>query len=345
MPEGRVQSLVTSRLSRCNDRRTRLLWGGERLSAARRRSALGAAGFPCHQGRDSARIAIQANPPWPERLETAHLRAVFAREGPVQRQGGLVGPAAIAAVPAPESRLHNAPGRPASDFNLVATRLRCRPSASPQSPAPEAVVVALPMDSRWLVVQWRRVRPSRMDAPRPAASIARPDVSEFHCRCLISMRDTPLSAETGGGHSIVVGSRSVRGSRRSSLHPTLAGAPEAPPLRGDCRRKPRPNHACARDSHRSIVGRGQLQRKQRLDAVGRRSAPGAGRARGRSADWLETLAPLLAPESLRDDVEGRPLLGGDAASQSQTLRDAARSLGDLATGVHDARDALLTLLR
>ena len=173
--------------------------GGESLAAARRRSVFLAAGFSGHQGHELAGAAKEAIPPWPERLETAHLRAVFARESPVQRQGGLVGPAAIAAVPAPESRLHNAPGRPASDFNLVATRLRCRPSASPQSPAPEAVVVALPMDSRWLVVQWRRVRPSRMDAPRPAASIARPDVSEFHCRCLISMRDTRFLPRPAAG--------------------------------------------------------------------------------------------------------------------------------------------------
>ena len=34
----------------------------------------------------------------------------------------------------------------------------------------------------------------------------------------------PLSAETGGGYSIVIRSRSVRGSRETSLHPPWAGA-------------------------------------------------------------------------------------------------------------------------
>ena len=87
-------------------------------------------------------------------------------------------------------------------------------------------------------------RPSARRVHRPAGGFRIPlSVFDFHERY-------PLSAETGGGHSIVVGSRSVRGSRRSSLHPT----PEAPPLRGDCRRKPRPNHACARDSHAPSLG-------------------------------------------------------------------------------------------
>ena len=164
-------------------RPARLQGGGERLAAARRRSDL-LAGLSGHPGHDPAGMAQQADPPWPVWLETAHLRAVVAREGPVQRQRGLVGPAAIAAVPASKTRAHNAPIRLATDFNLDATRRRCRPSASPQSPAPDALVVALPTDSRWLVVQWRRTRPAleRTDGPRPGASIAPPDDSESHCR-------------------------------------------------------------------------------------------------------------------------------------------------------------------
>ena len=182
-------------------------------------------------------------------------------------------------------------------------------------------------------------RPSARRVHRPAGRFRIPlSVFDFHERY-------PLSAETGGG-VLDCGRESVR-PRESEIQPTpdpgrgpgSAAAPEAIAAETSTESRLRSRFAC------SIVGRGQLQRKQRLDAVGRRSAPGAGRVRGRSADWLETLAPLLAPESLRDDVEGRPLLGGDAASESQTLRDAARSLGDLATGVHDARDALLTLLR
>ena len=173
--------------------------GRRRLAAARRRSVFLAAGFSGHPGHDPTGVAQQADLPGREWLEAAHLRAVVAREGPVQRQRGLVGPAAVAAVPASKPRAHNAPGRPASDFNLDAIRLRCRPSASPQSPPPEAVVVDFPTDSRWLVVQWRRVRPSRMTGPRPAASFARPDVSEFHCRCLISMRGTRFLPRPAAG--------------------------------------------------------------------------------------------------------------------------------------------------
>jgi hypothetical protein len=125
----------------------------ERLASARRWPPLLAAGFSGHPGHDSVGVLPQADLPGLERREDAHFRAVFARDGPVQREGGLVGPAAIPAVPASRSRLHNAPIRPTSDFKLDATRLRRRESARPQSPAPEAVVVVLPTDSRWSVVQ------------------------------------------------------------------------------------------------------------------------------------------------------------------------------------------------
>ena len=121
-------------------RPARLQGGGERLPAARRRSVFLAAGFSGHPGHDPTGVAQQADFPGREWLEAAHLRAVVAREGPVQRQRGLVGPAAIAAVPASKTRAHNAPIRLATDFNLDATRRRCRPSASPQSPAPDAIV-------------------------------------------------------------------------------------------------------------------------------------------------------------------------------------------------------------
>ena len=91
-------------------------------------------------------------------------------------------------------------------------------------------------------------RPSARRVHRPAGGFRIPlSVFDFHERY-------PLSAETGGGHSIVVGSRSVRGSRKPSLHPTLAGAPEAPPLPRRLPPKPRPNHACARDSHAPSLG-------------------------------------------------------------------------------------------
>ena len=61
----------------------------------------------------------------------------------------------------------------------------------------------------------------------------------------------PLSAETGGGHSIVIRSRSVRGSRESSLHPLwsgplgLAAAPW--PMPPKSRPKPR---QCSRSERR-----------------------------------------------------------------------------------------------
>ena len=145
-------------------------------------------------------MAQQTVLPWPERLDGAHFRAVRAGDGPVQRQRGLVGPAAIPALPASRIRVHNAPSRPARDFSLDASRLRCRPSASPQSPAPEAEVVALPTSAGWSAVQWRRVRPAleRTDGSRAGASIAWPEVFESSCRYWIPMR-YPLSAETGAG--------------------------------------------------------------------------------------------------------------------------------------------------
>ena len=237
--------------------------GGERLAAARRKPALLAAGLSGHPGHDPARAARQADPPWPGGLEAAHFGAVLTGEGPVQRQRGLVGPAAIPAVPASWSRLHNALGRPASDFNRDATRLRSRPSARPQSPVPEAVVVVLPTDSRWLVVQWRRVRPAlaRTDAPRP-------DVSESHCRCWVSMSATRFLPRPAAGTRLGSGVGPSEGVGNLSLHPHWPGPPGyAGRARGEMRAKSRPNHACARVPRAAIVARSQLQRKQRLDAM------------------------------------------------------------------------------
>ena len=274
MPGGWVQSLVTSRLSRGNDRRDAGCWpassrGGEdyRPRAAGRFLA---AGFPCHQGRDPAGIAIQANLPWPERLEAAHLRAVFAREGPVQRQLGLVGPAAIAAVPASKTRASQRTG--SAGERLQSRRHQVALPAIGQSPVTGAggcrrrlphglEVVGRPVAKGSAVPDGR---PSASRVHRPAGRFRIPlSVFDFHERY-------PLSAETGGGHSIVVGSRSVRGSRKSSLHPPLVrvlGARRR--ARGAGRRNLDRTTPGSRSAH-SIVGRGQLQRKQRLDAVGRR---------------------------------------------------------------------------
>ena len=122
-------------------------------------------------------------------------------------------------------------------------------------------------------------RPSACRVHRPAGRFRIPlSVFDFHERY-------PLSAETGGGHSIVVGSRSVRGSRKSSLHPTLvrahgvAAAHAA--LAAEISAEPRLR---SRFAH-TIVGRGQFQRKQRLDAVGRQSVAGAGCGRRPQRRW------------------------------------------------------------
>ena len=211
-------------------------------------------------------MAQQTVLPWPERLGGAHFRAVLAGDGPVQRQRGLVGPAAIAAVPASRSRVHNAPTRPARDFSLDASRLRCRPSASPQSSAPEAVVVVSPTKAR-SVVQWRRVRPAleRTDGSRAGASIAGPDVFESYCRYWMPMRGTRFLPRPG--RALDWGQESVR-PRESEIQHTPApagtrGTPRnAEPRESKIATQPRP---CSRSAH-PIVARSQPQRKQRLDA-------------------------------------------------------------------------------
>ena len=174
-------------------------------------------------------MAQQTVLPWPERLDSAHFCAVLAGDGPVQRQRGLVGPAAIPAVPASRTRVHNAPSRPASDFSLDASRLRCRPSASPQSPAPEAEVVVLPMNAGWSAVQWRRVRPAleRTDGSRVEAS-AQPEVFESYCRYWIPMRATRFLPRPG--RALDWGQESVR-PRESEIQntPVRAGTRGTPP--------------------------------------------------------------------------------------------------------------------
>jgi hypothetical protein len=271
-------------------------------------------------------VAQQTDLPWPERLDAAHFRAVLAREGPVQRQRGLVGPAAIPAVPASRTRLHIAPSWPRSDFNLDATRLRCRPSASPQSPAPEAVVVALPTDARWSVVQWRSVRPAleRTDGSRPGASIARPDISESHGRGWIPMRGTrflprpgrALDWGSGVGPSEGVG---------NSAYTRLAGTRGYAAARS--RRawaKSRPNHACAHDPRAAIVARSQLQRKQRLDVVAPRElatrfGERSRRCRGPTSPRRRRRFPRRAPS------RGRPRLPRPRGRPGLSLRCAPRA--------------------
>ncbi len=116
--------------------------------------------------------------------EPAHLRAVVAPGVGIRRHGGPVGSPAVLAVPPPPACLHAAPAPAASDRSFEATRLRCRESARPQSPAPDDLVVALPTKASPLVVQWRRVRPvlERTEAWRSASS---------DCRAWIVTRRVP----------------------------------------------------------------------------------------------------------------------------------------------------------
>jgi hypothetical protein len=132
-----------------------------------------------------------------------------------------VGSPAVRAVPPSGCGLHVELPALATNLSFETMRLRCRLSASPQSPAPDAVVVALPTEAMWSVVQWRRVRPAlaRTDDSRP----------ESHCRCSIPMRSTPLSAETGGGHSMGSGVGPSGGVGKLSLHPLPRGSRARPP--------------------------------------------------------------------------------------------------------------------
>src|SRR5512143_2676003 len=60
---------------------------------------------------------------------------------------------------------------------------------------------------------------------------------------------------------------------------------------------------------------------------------------------MRSLASLTVASSGRDDVEHRPLLAGDAVSQSERLRETAGSLRHLSTGLQDPRGALLAQIR
>jgi hypothetical protein len=88
-----------------------------------------------------------------ERPNRGDVRTVFALGGAVSRNESLVGPAAVPAIPASQEGLQSEPTPIESDLNLDATRLRCRPSARPQSPTSVVVVVAFPMKAEPFVVQ------------------------------------------------------------------------------------------------------------------------------------------------------------------------------------------------
>ena len=140
---------------------------------------------------------------WPN---LGHVRAVFALSGPVLQHEGLVAPPAVTAVPVLEERLQSAPTALDSDFNLDATRLRCRPSARPQSPISVVVVVAFPRKARLFVVQWRSTVPARrrveaehaVQVPAPSSRtsdfIGRPHVAQIDRWNLVPMIHTPLSS-------------------------------------------------------------------------------------------------------------------------------------------------------
>jgi hypothetical protein len=117
------------------------------------RSPLKAARFAREGGQKALRGTEQLPSPRMERANLGDVRTVLALGGPIARNESLVVPAAVPAVPASQEGLHSAPTPIESDFNLDATRLRCRPSARPQSPTSVVVVVAFPMKAEPFVVQ------------------------------------------------------------------------------------------------------------------------------------------------------------------------------------------------
>ena len=147
-----------------------------------------------------------------ERPNLGHVRTVLALCGPVLRDQSLVMSSAVPAVPASQEGLQSAPTVLDSDFNFDATRLRCRPSARPQSPISGVVVVAFPMKAttvRGPVAKHRSGTPPRGGRTRPAVPVSISEDIGSHrpsadCAVRSLERGThdpypTFFAETGGG--------------------------------------------------------------------------------------------------------------------------------------------------
>ncbi len=184
--------------------------GPGRPDRRRNRPRVGADGSPAHRGEKLRGITGEPGPQRVTRLDLAHLGAVLAPGGLVQRHRGLVGSTAVRAVPLSKNGLHKAPVARASDFNLDAMRWSFRPSASPQSVDSDRFAVVLPFNAMAFVVQCRRTLPARDRAEGASARAAQPaqvlsptsratvstdcpHVSHFGCRSSVPMRH-PLSS-------------------------------------------------------------------------------------------------------------------------------------------------------
>ena len=241
LPLPGIQSFVTFRLN------AETIPGSEAVPSAARpprpgrrehRSPVNAS-RSAREGGQKARGGTKQFPsPRMERPDFGDVRTVLALGGPVSRNESLVVPAAVPAVPASQEGLQSAPTPIESDFNLDATRLRCRPFARPQSPASVVVVVAFPMKAEPFVVQWRSTVPARRRAAaaharqflvpslRTSDSIGRPQIAQFDRLNSVAMIHTPLSSPRPAGGPLDCLEESVRPeeSEYTRYHTTTRGS-------------------------------------------------------------------------------------------------------------------------